>query len=86
MKFPCAIDTKAQRFCERIAAEMIRRFSISKEETVARINHQWSNLKIGGPDEVAYHEDEEYWAQTIYLGKESCWWITGKSQNGWVSG
>ena len=80
MEFPCATDDEANRFCEHIAMEMVQRFSISMVEAVTRINRQWRGQQIGGPEEIAYHEDEEFWAQDIFWGHDSSWWITGEKR------
>lgn len=80
MHFPCAIDEQAIRFCEQIATEMTRRFAITPGEAVTRVNSHWCGQQIGGSDEIAYHEDEEFWAQDIFWGHDSSWWITGEKR------
>ena len=76
MTFPCAINADAEAFCRRIVIEMIRRFSIPQKNAVARVNLHWQGQQIGGPEEIAYHEDEVFWAQDIYWGHNSYWWLT----------
>jgi hypothetical protein len=84
-EFPCAGDAKALGFCREIAEEMVLAFGITRHEAVARINRQWSEpgddgraprVWIVGMD-IAYHETHEWWARTIYYGKESYWWTPG---------
>jgi hypothetical protein len=81
-EFPCAGDAEALRFCRRIAEEMARVFGIGRDEAIARINREWSEPAEGGRTpriwmvglDIAYHETAEYWAYTIYYGKDSGWW------------
>lgn len=68
-------DEQSREFCEGILQEMVRRFGVSETEALGRINRAWSGLEIVGDDDLIYHEDEEYWAQNIYYGKDSEWWL-----------
>jgi hypothetical protein len=68
-------DDQSTAFCEEIARQMVELFGITHEEAIGRINRDWRGLKIVGPDDVIYHEDEIYWAKTIYYGKGSNWWL-----------
>lgn len=54
---------------------MVRLFSISLEEAIGRINREWQGKPIVG-DDIVYHEAEDYWAQNIYFGKSSEWWLS----------
>jgi hypothetical protein len=73
--FEFETDEQSSAFCEQIAEEMVELFRISREEAIGRINRDWRGLKLIGPDDVIYHEDETYWANTIYYGKGSNWWL-----------
>jgi hypothetical protein len=84
-EFPCAGDTNALRFCREVTDEMVAALGIDREEAIARINRQWSEpgddgrtprVWIVGLD-IVYHEDEHFWARTIYYGHDSCWWNPG---------
>lgn len=72
--FEFATDDKSHRFGEAIVEEMVRRFQISRDEAVGRTNRHWRGVRIVGEKDVVYHEDEEFWANTIYFGKNSMWW------------
>jgi len=76
-EYPFAKDEKAASYCNDIANEMTQLFGISIDESKARIEKHWSHVELQGEDDVVYHEDPEYWANTIYWGKDSSWWITG---------
>ena len=84
-EFPCAGDAEALDFCRNLVAEMVLRFDISREEAIARINQQWSQTDDGTDQprtliigrDIVYHEGTDYWAKTIYYGKESFWWLPG---------
>ena len=74
-----ARDLEAECFIEKIHGELQSLFGISSAEARARIEQAWGNLaagEIGGPEELAFHEEPSYWAHTIYYGKSSCWWLT----------
>lgn len=73
-KFEFITDDQSEEFCNEIAEKMIELFGISKDEAIGRINSLWRGLEIVGLD-LIYHEDEEYWAKTIYYGHNSCWWL-----------
>jgi hypothetical protein len=73
-EFDFQTDDEGREFCELIIQEMISRFNISKEEAVGRLNDTWKGLTIG-KDDIVFHEDEEFWANSIYYGKDSQWWL-----------
>ncbi len=72
-KFDFQTDSEGKAFCESIVQEMLRKFGISKDEAVGRMNAAWRGLTID-KDDITFHEDEEYWANTLYYGKDSQWW------------
>ncbi len=79
--FPFKTDADSQQFCESIASEMTRLFGIAEEEALLRICRFWAHLpEFVGSDDIIYHEDESYWANTIYFGGDSFWWITGEDR------
>jgi hypothetical protein len=61
-------DRQSAEFCELIASRMTALFGISSEEAIGRINRDWRGQKIVGND-IIYHEDEDYWAKTIYSSR-----------------
>jgi len=74
-KYAFKTDAKSKKFCDDIVEEMVKAFSISEDEAIGRMNRLWKNIEIIGDDDPVYHEDEEYWARTIYYGKDSDWWL-----------
>ncbi len=77
INFKFEVDKKGYEFCCEIADKMIELFNISHEEAIDRINSQWSGQIIKNDDYnyIVFHEDEEYWANTIYYTDESYWWM-----------
>ena len=67
-------DKESRVYVDAILDEMVRLFSIPEEEALGRINRAWKALELIGDEDLIYHEDEEYWAKTIYYGKDSEWW------------
>ncbi len=79
--FPFKTDQKSEAFCASIAREMVALFGISESEAIRRTGHFWGHLPgIFGEDDVVYHEDQSYWAKTIYYGAGSFWWISGNER------
>lgn len=63
------LDERSEEYLMRIKKEMINLFSISDYEAYGRINAYWSKEVFRGDQIILYHEDETYWAKTIYYGK-----------------
>lgn len=78
-KFEFETDIQSLQFCEAIVAQMVVLFGITTNEAIARINRDWHGLKFVGSEDMIYHEDEDYWAKTIYYGKGSNWWLSPPS-------
>jgi hypothetical protein len=74
-QFEFETDKQSEEFCSLIIRRMVSLFGITPDEARGRINRDWRGLKIIGPNDVIYHEDDEYWAKTIYFGKGSNWWL-----------
>jgi hypothetical protein len=79
--FSFIVDSKAEIFCANIITAMRKHFGITRTEAAKRLNQAWAGLDLTGPNEVIYHEDEDYWAWTIYYGKASYWWLTGEERS-----
>lgn len=67
-------DKESYEYCVSIIDKMVELFGITKEEALGRMNKTWGNLELVGDDDLIYHEDEDYWANNIYYGKNSRWW------------
>ncbi len=74
-RFNFKTDQEGREYCEEILKQMIVLFSIEESEALARMNRSWEGQDILGDDDPIYHEGEEYWAKTIYYGKDSNWWM-----------
>lgn len=72
--FEFKTDDQSEKFCCDVIEEMVVLFSISKQEALGRMNRLWKGLEFLGSEDLIYHEDETYWAMTIYYGKGSNWW------------
>lgn len=73
-QFEFETDDESLGFCNTIILEMVKLFAIGESEAVGRVNRFWKGQKIVGEDDLVYHEEENYWANTIYYGKDSYWW------------
>jgi len=80
-KYDCNFDDYGLEFLNSITNKMIELFGITEDEAVGRINRRFSGQDFFDPERpekeinIAYHEDEYYWANTLYYGKDSFWWI-----------
>jgi hypothetical protein len=75
VKLEFGASRKARRYVEQIVELMVDRFSISRDEAVGRVNQAWRHLDHIGDSDLIFHELPEYWAKTIYFGKDSQWWL-----------
>jgi hypothetical protein len=68
---------EALSYLEEIAQEMVSIFQISLEEARGRINRELRDRTFFSPLEinVLLHEEQDVWANHIYYGRESCWWL-----------
>lgn len=67
---------EALEYFEEIVGEMLAHFPVSHSEAVARLNRFWSGQDFIDELDVNLlrHEDPEFWAKTIYYGRETPWW------------
>jgi hypothetical protein len=68
------VDAEGQAFVDEVVDEMLRLFGIDEAEALARVNRQWSGVDFK-PDDLRYHETAEFWANDIYFGPDSRWWM-----------
>ena len=68
-------DALAEEFMDEIAVRMVELFGITEDEAIERINEHWRGQSIAGEDDMIYHEDEDFWAKTIYYGPNKMWWL-----------
>ena len=68
---PTCADTL--ELLDLVADHMVDEFGISRAEAVARINEQWHGQDLSDEDDIILHEDERFWAFTIYYGDVPDW-------------
>jgi hypothetical protein len=73
--FEFITDEESAAFFELIAGAMVEAFNVNYQEAVGRMNRQWGGLEFVGSDRLIYHEDEDFWANTVFYGAESEWWL-----------
>jgi hypothetical protein len=67
MSFTFTTDTQSNAFFEEIASRMVALFRVGHEEAVGRMNRLWSGQTFTGPDDLIYHEDEDFWANMCFM-------------------
>ena len=73
--FSFETDAEGAAYCHVIVDEMVELFGISHEEAAGRVNRQWQGQKILGSADLVYHEEPFFWANEIYFGHDSNWWL-----------
>lgn len=74
MSYTFITDAESRAFFDEIALRMVTLFAIEPEEAVGRMNKLWDGQAFIGPDDLIYHEDEDFWANTVFYGGDSMWW------------
>jgi hypothetical protein len=67
-----------------IRDEMVALFGISESEAVARVNQQWQGMDLSSQDEIILHEDEYFWALTVYFGNAVPDWSPDADRSSWT--
>lgn len=75
MNYTFTTDAQSRAFFNTIADRMSVLFKIGSEEAVGRMNRLWNGQIFTGADNLIYHEDEEFWANTVFYGGDSKWWM-----------
>ncbi len=75
MKYTFITDSKNEAHFDKIALKMVDLFKIDHEEAVGRINRHWSGETVTGSDNMLDHEVLDYWANTVFYGWGSFWWM-----------
>ena len=75
INFKFEIDEESYELRCEIVNKMVELFHISHEEAINRMNSQWRGQIIKGDGCMVFHEDEEYWANSIYYTDNSYWWM-----------
>jgi hypothetical protein len=68
---PDALD-----YFEEVVREMLLLFPITRSEAVGRLNRFWSGQDFSEELDVNLlrHEEPDYWAKTVYYGRDVPWW------------
>ena len=69
--FAFAKDPEAEQFVQDILGLLTTRYQLSIDEATSRINSLWRDTVLSGPDQVAYHEPPDFWAERFYFGMET---------------
>lgn len=60
--------------CEQTVDRMVELFGIPVDEALGRVNRAWGGRDLDN-DSLICHENEYYWANSIYYGHGSFWWL-----------
>ncbi|MEU6661568.1 hypothetical protein [Streptomyces sp. NPDC046821] len=75
---------QTRELLDAVVDEMVAEFGIVRAEAVARVNVQWDGQDLSVEDDLILHEDERYWAFTIYYGGHVPDWSPGADRAAWV--
>lgn len=73
-KFTFDADPDGKSYALKIARTMVRLFDIPLSEAIDRINRDWKEKTIFGPNQI-YRRDPEEWAKRIYYEPGTYWWV-----------
>ena len=68
-KFTFTTDDKSLEYCNLILEHMIHEMGATPEKALLKMNSLWEGLAFRGEDDLLYHQDVDYWAEVILLGK-----------------
>lgn len=71
---------KSQEFCAEIIETMRTQFRISHGEATRRLHALWDGRDLTHLPVILFHETPEYWANQMYFGPDSSWWICGEER------
>lgn len=74
--FEFTTDNESKAFCMEIAQQMAKRYSISIEHAIERINYLWHGQTFVGEEDDHYHWSVENWTKHIFN-----YWDTYHSKN-----
>ncbi len=72
-EFGFASDDESLVYLRCIIEEMMRRFGITREECIGRINQAWSHWPSVTGDYELYRKKPGYWAHDVMFGHNSFW-------------
>lgn len=75
MVFAFKTDKESVEFVLEVAKLMSNGFGLSNSEALSMINAHWKGIDFTGSEHVIYHETATYFANEIYFGHESYWWL-----------
>jgi len=68
---------EAKLYLERIAGTLRDLFGVDRDEAIGRINRFWqaSDFTQPGAVNALLHEMPDFWAKTIWYGRDAKWWL-----------
>lgn len=72
--FSFAMDNETSEFFKQVATEMAKRFGISIDEAVGRVNQYWHG-QIIDTNSLIFHKPPVHLAQMVYYEDGTYWWI-----------
>ena len=70
------VDAEVEKFLREIRTNMVLKFNISNADAVEKINSYWKSRDAILKDDLIFHEESDYWVNTIFFGKGSGWWLS----------
>ena len=69
-------DEESLAYLREIVEDMMRRFGINRDESIARLNQAWSHWPSVTGEYELYREKPAYWAHDVMFGHDSFWWLS----------
>ncbi|MBQ0883807.1 hypothetical protein KBZ94_02480 [Streptomyces sp. RM72] len=68
-EFVLELDEGMLEYFRAMADVLVYRCGVSRPEAVARINHQYADLKVGPYPDLLCHEPPDFWALPAYYDR-----------------
>ena len=80
-EFALELSPAAEAYCREIVDDMVRLFSIGRQEAIKRVNRHWQGVSSAAEPEYGLmtHQTTDDWAHDIYYGKQAMWWRPGSN-------
>lgn len=80
MKLNFQTDAKSADYVSNVVKAMSEGFNISLQSALDVVNSNWKGINFVGTEHIYYHESPEYFANDLYLGHSSYWWLDEKDR------
>ncbi|TDF35465.1 hypothetical protein EYS14_18780 [Alteromonadaceae bacterium M269] len=78
MEFTFETDKESYEFCIDVIKTLSHGFGMSENDALTLINKEWRHIGFFNKEHVFHHESAEYFANELFFGHDSYWWLNEK--------